>query len=167
MAAWPREQRRASGLMAWSTLEPANSFSIKSAGSGGCWLLAWCTSFIFMLLKMERIYQMSKLIVIEWNKYWQKTQTHTSHCKQHQQLIFWWKDACSPLKNTNQKVTVDCVKALGEREHHGYEINHIFIKIGGKFTDSCHAIDHHKSYQAKFHDFSILISLQGSRPNKS
>ena len=44
----------------------AGCFSIK---------FLWCSSFIFMLLKMERIYQMSKLIVIKCSKYWQKTQT--------------------------------------------------------------------------------------------
>lgn len=53
---------------------PGKQFFNKECGEWG-WLLAWCTSFIFMLLKMERIYQMSKLIVIKWNKYWQKTQT--------------------------------------------------------------------------------------------
>ena len=48
----------------------AGCFSIK---------FLWCSSFIFMLLKMEQIYQMSKLIVIKWSKYWRKTPTRSSH----------------------------------------------------------------------------------------
>ena len=125
---------------------PGKQFFNKECGEWG-WLLAWCTSFIFMLLKMERIYQMSKLIVIKWNKYWQKTQTcpvttNDRNNKYFDDIILFNLHGelleLDLLQNTIWHLTRNlCTyQFLHSGSWEARQINQRFTKTQGKFTET-------------------------------
>ena len=87
---------------------------------------------------------MSKLIVIKWNKYWQKTQTRTNqsqHTSATRYLLIMRPHLAELLPNNEVK---------SRNQHNQSKIHKKARQIYRYVPILSPAEDHHKSYQANF-----------------